>query len=308
MNERELIYIKTIADTRSISKASAELYISQPSLSQSLQKIEEELGTALFVREARGMKLTFAGEKYYLMAKEILNIYSDFKSEITHINELKAGRLTIGIAGFMGMTVIPDVLSEFHKKYPNVEVVIKDERTADLEDLVLSGDIDLALTHIHKQNLDPKIDYEILAEDTFVLVAKKGYLKNRPDIKIEEGLAVNLLDLKDEKFILLEKSQGIRKVQDRIFKSYGINPNVVFVIKNFETAKRLAQRGAGLTLTPKGYLNIFNEDNYDTFELIGTEDNTWLSSILTIKGTYKSQATKVFIDEIKEYYLNNKKI
>src|SRR5699024_2838314 len=106
MNERELLYIKTIADTKSISKAAEELFIAQPSLSQALQRIEKELGTHLFIREPRGMKLTYAGEKYYLMAKEILDIYSDFKSEITHINELKSGRLVIGVARYMGMNIL----------------------------------------------------------------------------------------------------------------------------------------------------------------------------------------------------------
>ena len=62
MNDRELLYIKTIAETKSISKASEKLFVTQPSLSQSLQKIEDELGVSLFVRQSRGMNLTFAGK------------------------------------------------------------------------------------------------------------------------------------------------------------------------------------------------------------------------------------------------------
>ena len=89
MTERELLYIKTIAETKSISKAAARLFVAQPSLSQALQKIEEGLGTPLFIRHKNGMRLTFAGEKYYKAANEILNIYNDFKNEITYINDLK---------------------------------------------------------------------------------------------------------------------------------------------------------------------------------------------------------------------------
>ena len=146
MNDKELLYIKTIADTQSISKAAEELFIAQPSLSQALQRIERELGTHLFIREPRGMKLTYAGEKYYLMAKEILDIYSDFKSEITHINELKAGRLVIGIARYMGMNILPNVLPKFNKNYPNIEIIIREENTRVLENLVLGGNVDFALT------------------------------------------------------------------------------------------------------------------------------------------------------------------
>ena len=303
MNDRELLYIKTIADTKSISKAAEELFIAQPSLSQSLQRIERELGTHLFIREPRGMKLTYAGEKYYLMAKEILDIYSDFKSEITHINELKAGRLVIGIARYMGMNILPNVLPDFNKNYPNIEIIIREENTRVLENLVLGGNVDFALTHVHKKEMNEKINYEILKEDEFLLVTPKAYLKDSDKIKVKDGKSyVDLRDLEGEKFILLDINKGIRKVQDRTIKSYGISPDVVFTTKNFETAKRLAANGMGITIIPKDYLNIFSQDkNYDSFNLSGTEENIWYTAILTIPDIYKSQATKVFIDEVKKF-------
>ncbi|WP_297392726.1 LysR family transcriptional regulator [uncultured Peptoniphilus sp.] len=304
MNDKELLYIKTIADTQSISKAAEELFIAQPSLSQALQRIERELGTHLFIREPRGMKLTYAGEKYYLMAKEILDIYSDFKSEITHINELKAGRLVIGIARYMGMNILPKILPDFNKNYPNVEIIIREENTRVLENLVLGGNVDFALTHVHKKEMNEKINYEILKEDEFLLVTPKGYLINSDKIKIKNGKSyVDLRDLEGEKFILLDINKGIRKVQDRTIKSYGINPEVVFTTKNFETAKRLAANGMGITIIPKDYLNIFSQDkSYDSFNLSDTEENIWYTAILTIPDIYKSQATKVFIDEVKRFF------
>ena len=304
MNERELLYIKTIADTQSISKAAEELFIAQPSLSQALQRIERELGTHLFIREPRGMKLTYAGEKYYLMAKEILDIYSDFKSEITHINELKAGRLVIGIARYMGLNILPNILPKFNKNYPNIEIIIREENTRVLENLVLGGNVDFALTHVHKKEMNEKINYEILKEDEFLLVTPKAYLKDSDKIKVKDGKSyVDLRDLEGEKFILLDINKGIRKVQDRTIKSYGISPDVVFTTKNFETAKRLAANGMGITIIPKDYLNIFSQDkNYDSFNLSGTEENIWYTAILTIPDIYKSQATKVFLDEVKKFF------
>lgn len=303
MNDKELLYIKTIADTQSISKAAEELFIAQPSLSQALQRIERELGTHLFIREPRGMKLTYAGEKYYLMAKEILDIYSDFKSEITHINELKAGRLVIGIARYMGMNILPNILPKFNKNYPNIEIIIREENTRVLENLVLGGNVDFALTHVHKKEMNEKINYEILKEDEFLLVTPKNYLINSDKIKVKDGKSyVDLRDLEGEKFILLDINKGIRKVQDRTIKSYGISTDVVFTTKNFETAKRLAANGMGITIIPKDYLNIFSQDkNYDSFNLSGTEENIWYTAILTIPDIYKSQATKVFIEEVKKF-------
>ncbi|NMW85295.1 LysR family transcriptional regulator [Peptoniphilus sp. AGMB00490] len=304
MNDRELLYIKTIADTKSISKAAEKLYIAQPSLSQALQRIEKELETHLFIREPRGMKLTYAGEKYYLMAKEILNIYNDFKSEITHINELKSGRLVIGVARYLGMNILPKVLPNFNNNYPNIEIVIKEENTRVLEELVLSGDVDFAITHVHKKDINDNIEYEMLRKDEFLLVTSKDYLKNSEKVKEDNGKKfVDLKDLALEKFILLNINKGIRKVQERTIKSYGISPKVILTTKNFETAKRLAAKGMGVTIIPKDYLSIFNQDkDYDSFNLIGTKENIWYTAILTIPNLYKSQATQVFIEEMKKYF------
>ena len=91
MTTRELLYVKTTADTGNISKAAKKLFVTQPSLSQSLQRIEDSIGTKIFVRSPDGLKLTFAGEKYYQMACQVLKIYDDFSSEITDINDLKVG-------------------------------------------------------------------------------------------------------------------------------------------------------------------------------------------------------------------------
>ena len=96
MTSRELEYIKTVADEKSISSAARKLYIAQPSLSQSLQRIEENLGAKLFNRTPSGLTLTYAGERCYQMACQVLKIYSDFEAEISDINQLKTGRIVMG--------------------------------------------------------------------------------------------------------------------------------------------------------------------------------------------------------------------
>jgi len=96
MTDRELLYIRTVADEHNLSKAAEKLYLTQPSLSKCLQKIESDLGTKLFQRTSGGLILTFAGEKYYSTATTILKIYNDFEMEVGDINNLKKGRVTLG--------------------------------------------------------------------------------------------------------------------------------------------------------------------------------------------------------------------
>ena len=94
MTSKELMYVKTIAEEKTISKAAQKLFVAQPSLSQSLQRIEEALGARLFNRTAGGLTLTYAGERYYHMATQILKMYQDFETEVSDINNLKPGAST----------------------------------------------------------------------------------------------------------------------------------------------------------------------------------------------------------------------
>ena len=113
MTSRELEYIKTVADEKSISAAARKLYIAQPSLSQSLQRIEENLDAHLFNRTPSGLTLTYAGKRCYQMACQVLKIYSDFETEISDIKQLKSGRIVMGTTNHLGTVILPKILPEF---------------------------------------------------------------------------------------------------------------------------------------------------------------------------------------------------
>ena len=115
MTTRELLYVKTVADAKNISRAARKLFVAQPSLSQSLQRIEDNVGTKLFVRSPNGLKLTYAGEKYYQMACQVLKIFDDFEAEVADLNDLKAGHIYFGITNHLGSFLLPKVLPIFQK-------------------------------------------------------------------------------------------------------------------------------------------------------------------------------------------------
>ncbi len=311
MNERELLYVKTIADTKSISKASKKLFIAQPSLSQAIQKIEESLGAKLFVRNHDGMMLTLAGEKYYLAATEILNIYDDFKNEVTYINDLKKGRVSIGITGFMGTYILPELIPQFKDRYPNIEIYISEMNSTDLESSLLEGTIDFALMHNHPLKENKSIYHDILFRDPFMLVTKKNhhlsvYSKNKEEF-LFPFIDLNLF--KDENFILLDKDKRSRQVCDVIFNNAGINPNINLTLKSLESARRIASTGFGITLIPLQYIKIF-EGKYeaDYYYIENSEYAFWDTCIATNPSMYLSKAAKVFINLIHEFFEINQPI
>ena len=146
MTSRELEYIKTVADEKSISSAARKLYIAQPSLSQSLQRIEENLGAKLFNRTPSGLTLTYAGERCYQMACQVLKIYSDFEAEISDINQLKTGRIVMGTTNHLGTVILPEILPEFKENSPSVELEILEDNTGNLEAKLFTGAMDFALS------------------------------------------------------------------------------------------------------------------------------------------------------------------
>jgi DNA-binding transcriptional LysR family regulator len=305
MNDRELLYVKTIAETKSISKAAKKLYIAQPSLSQAIQKIEDDIGTKLFLRNHDGMKLTLAGEKYYITAKEILNIYNDFKNEVTYINDLKRGRVTFGITSYLATYLLPKLMPEFVEKYPNIEVYIMEENSTMLEKSLLNGSIDFAIMHKSPLSEKSSIFYDVVFKDSFLIVTKKNHLLSSHKI-IDEKLPYPILDInlfKDEKFILVEKDKRIRQVSDLIFSVSEFNPNISLVVKSFETARRLASTGFGVTIVPKNYIKIF-EGLYDAdyYYIKENKYDYWETCIAVNQNMYLSKAARAFMDLIYQYF------
>ena len=234
------------------------------------------------------------------MAKEILNRYEDFKSEVTYLNQLKKGKLVIGTANFLGIEILSEILPKFNRLYPNIELYIVEENSTILEEKVLNGSIDLAIAHSHNDLKDKKITYEDLEKDEFVVISKKGGLS-----KFTRNGYVNLNDISDN-FILLELYKGIRTIQDIIFDRLNITPNIILTTKNFELAKRLVINGMGVSILPLSYLNIFKGDGYDFYRIANCDVNYWYVSILTAPDVYSSKVSSVFKDFVKDYFKNIK--
>ena len=262
MTERELLYVKTIAEERRISGAAKKLFMRQPSLSSCVQKIESALGTRLFQRTSTGLVLTFAGERYYQVARDILKIYNDFEIEVSDINNLKKGRVTIGITVYLATFILPVVLPVFKELCPNIELAIVEKNSTELEKSLSSGEVDFALMHMlpHEESSShTNTDFYPLIKDPLILVTKKDH-PLKQFARARAGAAYPQIDLKKfagEPFVMVTKLQKIRQVADLILHKAQIHPPVLLTTKSYETARRLACEGIGVTFTPLQYLQIF---------------------------------------------------
>ncbi|MEG2073411.1 MAG: LysR family transcriptional regulator [Angelakisella sp.] len=304
MTDRELLYIKTISEEQSISKAATKLFITQPSLSQSIQRLEATLGTKLFTRTSNKLTLTFAGERYCQMASRILKIYNDFELEVSDISNLKKGRVTIGITVFLATYLLPDLLTEFRKKCPNIEVHIVEETSTKLEKLLMAGELDFALMHSSPPPGEVPgtgVDFHLLHHDPFLLATKKDH-PLCSDSRVVAGYEFPVVELDrfaEEQFILVTRGQRIREVSDLILSRSGIVPHVALSTKSFETARRLAFQGIGVTFVPRQYIDIFHSDyEGDYFSLEDHCHPYWTLGLAVSKNSYLSKAALCLMEMI----------
>ena len=302
MTTRELLYIKTIADEKSMTRAAQKLYVTQPSLSHCVMTIEKSLGTPLFRRTSAGLILTFAGEKYYRMACEVLRVYSAFESEIAEESELAKGRITIGITNYLATDMLPRVLPAFHRHHPGIELRIAEETTGEMEKSLMSGRLDFAIMHTGEGEgaaQNPALSCEVLSRDPFLIAAPKDtpYLSNAQTIP---GLPYPLLDpalLADEPLLLVKHGQRIRQISDRILAAAGVTPKIVLSSRNYEMLRRLAAEGMGYTLVPRQYAGILGGDEYQPQYFMIPEKYRayWELSVVTLRDAYLSSAAKAFL-------------
>ena len=303
MTSKELLYVKTIAEIGNMSKAAKKLFIAQPSLSQSLQRLEDSLGAPLFNRTPGGLTLTYIGEKYYQAANQILKIYGDLEVSVSDLNNLKTGRIHLGITPHLSSIVLPKVLPKFKDQCPAIEIFITEANSTILEEKLVSGDLDFAVIHVSPVCHKPMFKYNSLRRDPFIVVASEDSHLNQlavPDPDYPFPL-LYLSYIKEEPLLLLQKQQRIRQVSEGILRNAGLNQfNLALTLGNYRTAQLLATEGYGVTLVPTSYSVAVSYDKKPAFFSIHDQyDPYWNMCITTMPEAYLSKADLRFIETLK---------
>ena len=234
MDFKELEYVITIAQERNISKAAERLFISQPVLSRFLQRLEDELGISLFERKNRQYIPTYAGELYLDMAKEILNRKEKFEQEISRVKKSQAGAIRVGITPGRGRTLLPKVLPDFHRNFPNFELNIFEEDVSTLERYLHDGTIDIAFFTTVKKIPESYggFRYEVLSKEEIVLCTSKNnafsiLAQEKPDRRYPW---IDLKKLENECFILLKENMRLGQLAKEILRENRMHPDTALAL------------------------------------------------------------------------------
>lgn len=292
MEIKELNYLIAISEEKSISKASERLFMAQSSLSQFLSTMEANIGTKLFVRTSKGVRPTEAGERMIRYARMTLAEYHRVQDEIQDINGLKSGSVIIGISTFRGSYLLPPVLNAFHMEYPGIHVKIVEKNSMALEQMLLSGEIDLALLVLPVSQ--PRIETKFVMKDEICLITNSSHpvmnlvKKNPGDAISRIPQYVNLRDTLKYEYLLSDYDTILGREARRIFSKNGLVPIAYNETLSALLAAAMAAAGRGLAFTYYSSRHYFRNAE---FLSLGAEGASLDLGIALPPGRYHSRAT-----------------
>ena len=203
-----------VASRLSFTKAASELFISQPAVSKHIKELEEEVGTKLFDRDGNTITLTPAGAVYRDTTLPIFDIYRNVETEIAALSGEMSGTLRIGASTTVSQYILPEMLSLFKKRYPLINLEVKEGNTEDIENELLKKNIDIAIIEGHTKRTE--ISYVPLLKDELVLVCNSRNTLARKTI-------LTRADLLQQKFVLREEGSGTLDVIRYALKQVSIS-------------------------------------------------------------------------------------
>lgn len=290
INPRTISYVSAVAEEKSFSKAAEKLYITQPSLSQHILNAEKEYGVQFFDRKTLPLTLTYAGERFLEIAKEMERLDERLTREMEDITENVSGRICVGVTATRGAFFIPRLFSRFKASHPRVELVLMEGSNAQLLDWVKSGKADVAFVGYS----DPALHCETIDSLPLLLAVRKDHPLA---VKIDPRQPVDLRLFQQEPFILLREGQSIRRIADRFFERAGVRPVIAYETRSYLMALQMAREGLGCTFA-------INHEIYPTEELLkfaikGAED-TYPLLLVYREDLYLSRALRDFISLSEE--------
>lgn len=244
MELRQLRYFLALAEHRHFGRAAEALHIAQPSLSQQIRALEEDLGVTLFERSRRHVALTPDGEVLLHYATQMLALADDARRELADRGRLLRGRVRLGATPTLGGYLLPRLLRRFHQAFPGLDLTITEDGSDRLARELADGRLDLALLVEDSRVREGDLQFEFLLQERIMV----GLPQNHP---LSGRDAVSLAELREDGFILCREGYHLRTLTVEACQEAGFTPRVAVSGTDVDTALRFVQAGLGVTLIPE---------------------------------------------------------
>jgi DNA-binding transcriptional LysR family regulator len=291
MNLRDFEVFKTIVECGSFSKASEQLFIAQPSLSKTIQKLEKKLSVTLFERSNRIIRLTDEGQLVYEKAITMLQQMKELKIELDDINEQIHGHLKVGLPQIIGTFFFPKVAKAFKQKYTEVTLEIVEEGGLNVEKLVEKGEVDVAFVVIPTQCKE--LEEQLIFEAPFVACLPKSHsLKDKQQIALEQ--------LQQDDWILFDPSFALSQVILESCRMEHFVPNIAYSTTQWDLLLALVRDGLGVAIIPSPLTETYSQDL--SVKQISSQYISWKIGVVVKKNRYKTRALKAFLKMVSDVY------
>jgi DNA-binding transcriptional LysR family regulator len=287
MNRNHLALFHAVAHAGGISRGAEHARVSQPAVSKQISELESALGVRLLDRLPRGCRLTEAGQLLAGYARQLISLEEEAVRSIEEFRGLKKGRLAVGASTTIGAYLLPRLLGEYHRQYPEIELRLEIANTHQIQRWLSEGKIEIAFTEglIEAEELDS----EVFAEDELVAIAPPGHA-------LAKQRNVLVRDFCHEPFILREEGSGTRAVIERALKRRGITVQPILSLASPEAIKHAVIAGLGVAIISR--LAVTCEVQAGPLQIVPLKDLTLHRPLhlQRLRGRSQSPAVAKFLE------------
>ncbi|WP_046215803.1 LysR family transcriptional regulator [Paenibacillus wulumuqiensis] len=289
MNISQLETLLTISRTMSFRKAGELLNLTQPAVSAQIKSLEDEFKTIL-VNRNQPVTLTDQGTVFLEHAEQILTIVEQLKQRLADLDETPQGRILLGTTTSIAIQILPRVLSYFQNQFPLIKTMIHSMSSSQVYNSVENGLVDVGIGYLIERN--PNLETSILYYDMFELVVS-------PQHPLARTRKATIHDLENLPLIMLSPDTVGRRFVDEVFKTHGIEPQVMMELSSSEEVKRMVEIDLGAAIISRQ--SITSELKHGTLVMIPMPEFEVSHPVGLIykSGRYLNSAMRQFLNDLK---------
>ncbi|KFK95234.1 MULTISPECIES: LysR family transcriptional regulator [unclassified Serratia (in: enterobacteria)] len=291
MDVRTLRYFVEVVRQQSFTRAAEKLFVTQPTISKMLRHLEEELECTLLIREGRKLHLTDSGQAVYQRGLAILGEFRQLEAELEDISSVKKGVLRLGIPPMVGRQ-IAGLIRQFRQTYPGIELKIAELGGQLVEQAVLSGELDLAMTVRPSGTEQPLTFLPLLSHPMCVVMPRNTHWLNRTTI--------NIAELAEWPILIYNEDFTLYKMLMAAFHQAGFEPKIAVRSGQWDFLASMVQAGIGIATLPEPVCQWLDKSNLIWLPLEPRME--WLVGLIWRQGHYLSHSAQAWIACCRDYW------
>ncbi|WP_338448916.1 LysR family transcriptional regulator [Niallia oryzisoli] len=294
----ELKTFVTLVEVKNFTKTAEILRMSQPSVSLHIKNLEKEFQTKLFLRSPKILKITPTGELLYDRAKQMITIYEQTKQDILeHQNSIK-GELKIGASFTIGEYILPPLLYDLQKKYPELDLQVTIGNTEEIVQSVRLFQVDIGLIEGHTNEKELTVQ-PFMQDELFIVASNNHELTHKRDVTIT--------DLQNQEWVVREIGSGTREYFNHVVRANGLKVKSLISISSSQGIKEMLIHGMGLSLLSKSVIK--RDVKHRILTIIPLQNHPFTRTLSYVSSPIMEDKTnvKVFLSALREKWTDQTK-